>query len=53
MKPSDGVGKPILVIFTDGSTVAHGTCADIRWELKRGGYAIRLTAAKNRLAPNR
>lgn len=51
MKPNDAVGKPI--IFSDGSTVAYGTCAYVRWELKGDGYAVRLIAAKNRLAPIR
>ena len=51
MKPHDTVGKPTLVVFSDGSSIAYGTCAYVRWELAGNKYVVRLIAAKNRIAP--
>ena len=51
--PSGVVGKPVLVMFSDGSKNAYGTCAYIRWELECGKYECRLLIAKNRIAPKR
>ena len=51
--PSGVVGKPVLVMFSDGSKNAYGTCAYIRWELEFGKYECRLLIAKNRIAPKR
>ncbi|XP_045139268.1 uncharacterized protein LOC123520764 [Portunus trituberculatus] len=53
MKPEKAVGKPILVVFSDGSSLAYGACAYVRWKLEGGGYEARLIAAKNRIAPTR
>lgn len=47
------VGKPTLIIFSDGCVQTYGTCAYIRWELKDGGFESRLLVAKNRIAPTR
>ena len=43
------VGKPMLIVFSDGSKVAFGACAYIRWELKKGGYWCRLIMAKGKI----
>ena len=51
--PSGVVGKPVLVMFSDGSKNAYGTCAYISWELECGKYECRLLIAKNRIAPKR
>lgn len=51
MKPDDAVGKPTLGFFSDGSSLAYGTCAYIRRELEGNRCAVSLVAAKNRVAP--
>ena len=51
MKPRDTVGDPILIIFSDGSSQAFGTCAYVRWELTGGLFKSSLILSKNRLAP--
>ena len=49
---TDGVvGKPWLILFSDGSNIAYGFAAYIRWKLKSGGYWCRLIMAKSRIAP--
>ena len=45
------VGLPMLIIFSDGSLVALGASAHIRWELKAGGYWIRLIMGKCKIVP--
>ena len=45
------VGLPMLIVFTDGSTLAFGTAVYIRWELKKGGFWVRLIMAKSKIAP--
>jgi hypothetical protein len=52
MKP-DGATDPILILFSDGSSNAYGTCAYVRWKMPNGTFECRLIAAKNRLAPLR
>jgi hypothetical protein len=44
-------GLPILIIFSDGSILAFGAVAYIRWKLKNGGYWARLIMAKCKIAP--
>ena len=44
-------GLPMLVVFTDGSMLAYGGAAYIRWELEDGGYWSRLIMAKSKIAP--
>ena len=51
MTPPDAVGKPSLVLFSDGSEIAYGAAAYIRWELSDGGFWCRLIMAKSRIAP--
>ena len=45
------VGLPVLVIFSDGSLLAFGTVAYIRWQLKSGGFWCRIIMAKCKIAP--
>ena len=45
------VGLPILVIFSDGSALAYGTVAYIRWELRGGGFWARIIMSKCKIAP--
>ena len=49
--PKDAVGKPILVLFSDGSEDAFGAVAYARWRCDDGQFASRLIAAKTRMAP--
>ena len=51
LTPPDAVGKPSLVLFPDGSEIAYGAAAYIRWELSDGGFWCRLIMAKSRIAP--
>lgn len=51
MKPSDAVGDPSLVIFSDASNDAYGSCPYARWPRQGGGFASNLIVSKNRLAP--
>ncbi|CAC5377690.1 unnamed protein product [Mytilus coruscus] len=48
LKPDNAVGDPILVIFSDGSKLAYGTCAYVRWRTEHGEFESRLVIAKNR-----
>ena len=50
-KPSDAVGDPILVVFSDGSEEAYGAVAYPQWRLEDHTYGARLLTAKNRIAP--
>ena len=45
------VGLPILVIFSDGSVLAFGAVAYIRWTLASGGFWSRIIMAKGKIAP--
>ena len=45
------VGLPSLVVFSDGSVLAFGACAYIRWQLASGGYWTQLIMAKCKVAP--
>ena len=45
------VGLPSLVVFSDGSAVAYGAVAYIRWQLRKGGFWSRLIMAKGKIAP--
>ena len=51
LKPTNAVGNPMLVIFSDGSNSAYGACAYVRWALNGRGFESRLAISKNRLAP--
>ena len=45
------IGLPTLVVFSDGSTLAYGACAYIRWKLASGGYWTQLIMAKCKVGP--
>ena len=47
----DIIGRPILVVFSDGSVSAFGAAAYIRWQLVGGGYWSRLIMAKSKISP--
>ena len=51
MKPVHAVGKPTLVIMSDGSEMAYGCASYIRWTLEDGSFWCRLILAKCRIAP--
>ena len=51
IKPPRAVGKPTLIIFSDGSNEAFGACAYARWNLSDNGFESRLIAAKTRVSP--
>jgi hypothetical protein len=51
-KPHEAViGKPILMIFGDGSTLASCALAYLRWQMADGSVQCRLLAGKTRVAP--
>ncbi len=45
------MGKPMLLIFGDGSTMASCTLAYLRWQMVDGTVQCRLVAEKTRVAP--
>ena len=51
LRPKDAVGRPWLIILSDGSDLAYGYAAYIRWSLLNGEYWCRLIMAKCRIAP--
>ena len=53
IKPGDAVGQPMPIIFSNGSMMAYGCCAYVRWKLITEGYDVNILAAKNRIAPSR
>ena len=38
IKPKDAVGKPIFVLFSDGSEGAYGTWTYVRWNMIDGKF---------------
>ena len=44
-------GLPMLIVFSDGSALAFGAVAYIRWKLAAGGYWTRIIMAKCEIAP--
>jgi hypothetical protein len=51
-KPKEEVvGKPMLLIFGDGSTLASCALAYLRWHMADGTVQCRLLAGKTRVAP--
>ena len=50
-RPKEAVGKPMLIIFSDASKSAYGTCAYIRWERVEDKACASLMAAKGKVAP--
>lgn len=51
LRPPDSVGRPWLIICSDGSDLVHGFAAYIRWRLNSGEYWCQLIMAKCRIAP--
>ena len=51
VKPDSYIGKPTLVLFSDGSKNLYGACAYLRWRLLDGSFDSRLLMSRNRLAP--
>ena len=51
IKPKDAVGKPELILFSDGSKESYGAAAYARWVTTKGTYKSALLASKNRVAP--
>ena len=50
LKPESSIGKPSLILFSDGSKDFYGACAYIRWQTK-DGFSCKLLLAKNRITP--
>ncbi|CAG2217799.1 unnamed protein product [Mytilus edulis] len=53
IKPEAAYKNPVLVVFSDGSSVAYGACAYIRWQIGPETYEANLIIAKNRIAPTK
>ena len=47
----DVYGKPELIMFSDGSIVAFGTVAYVRWKLQSGKWWTTLVMCKSKIAP--
>ena len=52
LKPESAVGRPSLILFSDGSKYFYGACAYIRWHLKDGSFYCQLLLAKTRVTPH-
>ena len=53
IRPRGAIGDPYLVMFSDGSDQAYGTCAYVRWQLAIGKFTSNLIAVKSRVTPIR
>ena len=51
IKPKYAIGEPSIIMFSDGSEDADGTCAYARWELPNGSFDSNLIASQCRVAP--
>ena len=51
LRPAAAVGDPQLIILSDGSELAYGCAAYVRWELPDGSFSCRLIMSKCRIAP--
>jgi hypothetical protein len=51
LRPSEAIGLPWLIILSDGSDLAYGFAAYVRWKLEDGQFWCRLIMAKCRIAP--
>ena len=51
MKPTDAIGEPLLIVFSDASQDAYAACAYVRWKRQNGQFESNLISSKNRLAP--
>ncbi len=51
LRPTEAMGLPWLIVQSDGSDLAYGFAAYIRWKLEDGRFWCRLIMAKCRVAP--
>ena len=51
LRPTNSIGNPDLVIFSDGSESAYAAVAYARWNIGNGKYKATLIASKNKIAP--
>ena len=51
MPEDETVGRPELIVFSDGSTQAFGSVAYIRWKLRSGSWWATLILPKSKIAP--
>ena len=51
LRPTATDGDPWLVLFSDGSDVAYGCVAYVRWKCQDGSVVVRLIMSKSRIAP--
>ena len=51
LRPQGSVGEPQLIMLSDGSEVAYGCAAYVRWTMADGGFWCRLIMGKCRIAP--
>lgn len=51
LRPNDAVGSPMLIIFSDASEQAYGSCCYVRWEHSDNSFSSVLLCAKGRVAP--
>ena len=51
LTPEGAVGKPSLILMSDGSEEAYGCVAYIRWQLEDNSYWCHIIMAKSRISP--
>ena len=50
-KTGEVVGKPELILFSDGSVIAFGAVGYIRWKMRDGTWWTNLILSKSKIAP--
>ncbi|KAK4310069.1 hypothetical protein Pmani_018335 [Petrolisthes manimaculis] len=51
LKPSNALGNPSLIIFSDSSKQAYGACAYVRWQTSKDKFDANVIIAKSKIAP--
>ena len=51
VRPPCAIGKPGLIVLSDGAEEAFGTCAYIRWQISDNSFSSQLLGSKCRVSP--
>ena len=52
-RPDNAIDNPMLIIFSDASEEAYGTCAYVRWECQDSSISTALLCSKGKVAPTK
>ena len=53
VRPDNAIDNPMLIIFSDASEEAYGTCAYVRWECQDSSISTSLLCSKGKVAPTK